>query len=133
MPTVRNFHEKLEQDLQRVTSEIARKREATPDVSPREIVKQSLATIAPVPPQSSKNSEEPTSPASDYANIPSYLSEESPEVKKEVERLVSLAFEEGIGPAVAVAAKRSPFILDALHDALTDKLLPELEKRGMFK
>ncbi|MDP3975197.1 MAG: hypothetical protein Q8P88_02860 [Candidatus Jorgensenbacteria bacterium] len=133
MATVRNFHEKLERDLVRVTAEIARRKEAAPEAPPREIVKQSLvAAVPPLPHPSEEKGSGPPSSAADESHLPSYLSEESPEVKAEVERLVTLALEEGLVPAVAAAAKRSPFVLDALHDALVDKLLPELEKRGII-
>lgn len=132
MATVRNFHEKLERDLEKVTAEIARRHERAPEASPREVVKQSLVAVMPAPALHPGPAEGPTPSKVDDARLPSYLSEESPEVKAEVGRLVTLAFQEGIGPAVAEAAKKSPFVLDALHDALVDKLLPELEKRGMF-
>ena len=130
MATVRNFHEKLEKDLERMTAEIARRREQAPEVSPREVVKQSLA--AAVPPPLSPSPLPPPHQKSDESHLPSYLSGESPEVKEEVERLVTLALQEGLAPAIAAAAKKSPFVLDALHDALVDKLLPELEKRGII-
>ncbi|MFH0806478.1 MAG: hypothetical protein V1885_02020 [Candidatus Brennerbacteria bacterium] len=133
MAVIKNFHEKLEQDLARVTTEIARRRENAPEAPSREVVKQSLAAIAPPLPHpvEEKGSGPPLS-ASDSSRLPSYLSEGSPEVKAEVERLVTLAFQEGISAAVSEAAKHSPFVLDALHDALADKLLPELEKRGVI-
>lgn len=136
MAMVRNFHEKLEKDLERVTAEMARRREHTPELPPREAFKQSLAAAVPpplpadVPAETSVKAEASTK--DDDARLPSYLSGESPEVKAEVTRLVTLAFQEGLAPAVAAAAKKSPFMLDALHDALADKLLPELEKRGII-
>lgn len=133
MATIRNFHEKLEKDLERVTTEIARRKEKTPEAPPREILKQSLVSFAPPPHPSFQKGEGPPSSAASNSRLPSYLSAESPEVKAEVERLVTLALEEGLAPAIAAAAKKSPFVLDALHDALVDKLLPELEKRGALK
>lgn len=135
MATIKNFHEKLEQDLARVTAEMEKRRERAPEMSSREVLKQSLAAAVP-PPVVSKEAHEgtPLSVPSGFGKerIPSYLSEETPEVKAEVERLVTLAFAKGLAPAVEEAAKRSPFMLDALHDALADKLLPELEKRGVI-
>jgi hypothetical protein len=136
MAVIKNFHEKLEQDLARVTAEVARQRERTPEAPAREVVKQSLVAIAPppvsVPPPVEEKGSGPPSSASESSHLPSYLSEGSPEVKAEVERLVTLAFQEGVSAAVAEAAKHSPFVLDAFHDALADKLLPELEKRGVI-
>jgi hypothetical protein len=131
MANIRNFHEKLERDLERVTAEIAKRREQAPDTPSREMFKHSLAAAIPPSVPTPAPVETPPAPAlSSDARLPSYLSQESPEVKVEVERLVALALEEGITPAVTEAAKHSPFVLDALHDALVDKLLPELERRG---
>lgn len=135
MATIRNFHEKLEQDLQRVTAEVAKRHERAPEVSSRETVKQAIIAAVPPPlptPTPAKEDPLPSTPTTD-ANLPAYLSAESPEVKAEVARLVTLALHDGIAVAVADAAKKSPFVLDALHDALTDKLLPELERRGILK
>ncbi len=133
MATIRNFHEKLEQDLQRVTAEIERRRERAPEIASREVVRQSIIAAIPQAPVSERVEASPSgsSPAAPE-RIPAYLNEESPEIKAEVERLVSLAFEKGISSAVEEAAKKSPFVLDAFHDALADKLLPELEKRGII-
>ena len=134
MAVIKNFHEKLEQDLARVTAEVARRRENAPETPPREVVKQSLAAIAPpLPHPSEEKGSGPPLSAAGSSHLPSYLSAESPEVKAEVERLVTLAFQEGITSAVAEAVKHSPFVLDALHDALVDKLMPELERRGIIK
>jgi len=136
MANIRNFHEKLEQDLARVSAEIERRRERAPDATPREVVRESIVAVAPAPPPKPVEESVPISaalPQSDDAHLPAYLSRESPEVKAEVERLVALAFQEGIETAVAEAARRSHFLLDALHDALVDKLLPELERRGILK
>lgn len=135
MTTIKNFQEKLEQDLARVTAEIEKRRERAPEMSSREVLKQSLAAAAPPPiiaKEVHRESPLPAPSASEQERIPSYLSEEAPEVKAEVERLVTLALAKGLAPAVEEAAKKSPFMLDALHDALADKLLPELEKRGII-
>lgn len=132
MAVVKNFHEKLERDLERLTAEVARRKETAKEAPPREIVKQSLMVFAPVPADPLPPPHAPEEHAS-LSRLPAYLERESPEVKKEVETLVARAFEHGIEAALREAMKRSPFLFDALHDALVDKLLPELEKRGIIK
>lgn len=135
MANVRNFHEKLEQDIARLTAEVGKRKESPDRASSHEVVKESLKAMAPVSVPPAIPPEEnvaPTPQKADDSHLPSYLSRESPEVREEVERLVTLALEEGIDPAVREAAKKSPFLLDALHDALAEKLLPELERRGVL-
>lgn len=63
--------------------------------------------------------------------LPDYLKKESREVKDEVERLIALAFAEGIEKSLKEAVKSGPFILDAFHDALTSKLYDELKNRKL--
>ena len=70
---------------------------------------------------------------SEEQSLPDYMAEESPEIKQKVERLVELAFEEGLDKSSRAAAKMGPFILDAFHDAITSKLYAELKKRNLLK
>lgn len=65
--------------------------------------------------------------------LPDYLIVEPAQIKNEVERLISIAFSEGIEKSVKEARKQNPFILDAFHDALTSKLYEELKKKGLLK
>lgn len=65
--------------------------------------------------------------------LPDYLIREPVQVKAEVEKLIGLAFSEGVEKSVKEAVKSGPFVLDALHDALTSKLYEELKKRGLLK
>lgn len=76
----------------------------------------------------------PTEPQDKSSPIlPSYLDKESPEVKLKVEKLADAAFHHGIEKSVKEARKQGPFILDALHDALSSKLYEELKKRNLIK
>lgn len=50
----------------------------------------------------------------------------------EIERLVDMALHHDIRRALAIARRRNPFVEDAFHDALVDKILPELKKRGII-
>jgi len=50
-----------------------------------------------------------------------------------VARLVDIVFAKGLAAGVREAKRQPPFVEDAFHDALVDKLLPELKKRGIIK
>lgn len=139
MSEIRNFHEKLEKDLRRLSAEVQSRREqpAAKELSEREIIKQSLEIFQPASNQPAV-SETPSNQVSAGQRassfLPAYLSGSGgeTEVKAEVELLVNIVFEKGIEKAIAEAKKKPPFIADAFHDALVDKILPELKKRGVI-
>lgn len=64
---------------------------------------------------------------------PNYLKDAPADVKEKVEELVNLVFKEGIEKATKRARQDSPFVLDAFHDALADKVYQELKKRNIIK
>lgn len=52
----------------------------------------------------------------------------------EVEALVQIAFEKGIGAAIEAAkAKNDPHLLDDFHDALIDQFYQRLVEAGKLK
>ncbi|HEY4506424.1 MAG TPA: hypothetical protein VJJ24_03195 [Candidatus Paceibacterota bacterium] len=63
----------------------------------------------------------------------SYLDDLSPESATEVNRLIELVPTKGLMAAIAEAKNSDPFVLDAFHDALVDKLYDELKSRGLIK
>ncbi len=67
--------------------------------------------------------------------LPDYLEEKdiTPDVASALEKLLDRALRKGIVASLRESKKYSPFIQDVFHDALADKLLPELEKRGILK
>lgn len=65
--------------------------------------------------------------------LPSYLQKAPNEIKLMVEKLLDKAWHKGIEAAAKEARQQGPLILDAFHDALTDKLYEELKKRGVLK
>jgi hypothetical protein len=73
----------------------------------------------------------PPAPAS--GSLPAYLDKESPEVKLKVEKLLDMALHKGIKASVGEAKNNSPLVIDAFHDALTDKLYNELKSRGLLE
>ncbi len=141
MVQVKNFSQSLEKDLQRLHVEIgvARKENVPAPQMERAVVKQSLERIAetvpaPHPSQAPAQSSPITVQATGTSPLPGYLAKgDQPEqIKQEVNRLVSLVFSDSISTAIAESKRHSPFVQDAFHDALVDKLMPELKRRGMI-
>ncbi len=124
-------HEALESSIERLAKEI---RAAAGGVSERsaeartgqEAVKHALRSLTPLAQQS-------TASQSAVADDPlrKYTEGAPPEIQLEVEYLVDLALHKGVTHALNEAAKASPYVLDAVHDALTGKLYPELKRRGI--
>jgi len=51
-----------------------------------------------------------------------------------IQELVNLAFEDGLNAAIEKAKKmKDPYLLDAFHDLLADRLYEELVKRNKLK
>ncbi len=65
--------------------------------------------------------------------LPAYAQTAAPEVRLEIEYLLDIALQKGIGPALTESAKSPYFVQDAFHDALAGRLYPELQKRGVLK
>ncbi|MDI6734186.1 MAG: hypothetical protein QMD50_01690 [Patescibacteria group bacterium] len=138
MAKIVNFHEKIEQDLAKLSLEIKEQRN-NPDIQKlpeREIVKNSLKSFS-----ASLKQEPISAPISqsstrdEHVKLPTYLEKDKldPEIEYEIEKLVDMVFHEGLEKAVREAKNHSPFVEDCFHDALVDKLLPELKKIGAFK
>jgi len=139
MVKVRNFHEDLEKSLKRLGQQIETERQlpeakALPE---RELVKRSIKFFSSSvnPKDNGGTSPENVTSANESKLLPKYLQGEGIDsrVKLEVENLVDLVFHKGLEKALKEANKHSPFIEDAFHDALVDKLLPELKKKGILK
>lgn len=125
-PIIEIVPEVHEANIQQMTEVIERQKE-NPEMlglSGVEHVKQSLQTIAA---QVAPVVEDKDNP------LPKYVQEESAEVRHEVESLLSVVFREGLDHAYKEAHKSTPFIMDAFHDALTGRLYPELQRRGIVE
>jgi hypothetical protein len=126
-------HTVLEKDIERLTVEIRaekqpeRVKEALKEAMARKIYPEKIEE-API---KEKGGEAP--PAGGSSVLPGYLQSSSKEIKLQVEKLLDFAWHHGIDSAVKEARKFGPFILDAFHDALTDKLYEEFQKRGIIK
>jgi len=128
-----NFSENLEKSLDRIGQGIKNNKiEIGRETEKREIVKQSIKQIAETESENLPKEEIEKSLKED-ANLPSYLNVDTDEkIKKEVEKLITVVLKEGLEKGLKLAKKKSAFVEDAFHDALTEKLLPELEKRGII-
>ncbi|MEK7089418.1 MAG: hypothetical protein AAB920_01215 [Patescibacteria group bacterium] len=146
MVEVKNFSESLDTHLERLGAHInvERERPSSELSSPREIVKNSLKNYAEDLTQIRNVSVaeaqaglvSQATPASDMSgSLPNYLfnSDISEGIKQEVKALVDFVFSDNLESAIKESRKRSAFVQDAFHDALVDKLMPELVKRGIFK
>lgn len=140
MAKVQNFSEDLEKHLVRLGHDVARIRESPENrgLPEREIVKQSLKSLVQEKNQAPVTSEDaslPTSsvpPKDDF--LPDYFSDSTDQkIKESVKHLLGMTRNGDIPKAVREARKYPPFIEDAFHDALIDKFMPELRKRGIIK
>lgn len=137
MAHVVNFGPEFEANLKRIHAEVMeQKKEAVSEAAnEREIVRRSLESISSaVPVPSAEPERAPVSAVPPPSSLPAYLYDASadPRAVEEVERLVRIVYADKIEKAIAEAKKHPPFVLDALHDALVDKFIPELKKRGML-
>ena len=122
-------HVELEKDIERLAAEVKEKGGTTPEAQ-REAVKQAVAKeIYPASETSVPKQTEVSAPS---PILPNYLQNASHEVRLKVEQLVDLAWHKGIRAAVKEAEKSGSFFVDALHDALTDKLYNEFKNRGLL-
>jgi hypothetical protein len=64
--------------------------------------------------------------------LPEYLSDDNSTVVDEVTSLIGIALQDDIEKALKSARKKTPFVEDAFHDALVDKVLPLLKERGLI-
>jgi len=123
-------HAALEQDIARLSAEIKTRPDARPEAAKealKEAVGKEIYPEKAVAPAEERVGE----PASTV--LPAYLTTSSNEVKLQVEKLVDLAWHKGITTAIKGAKKGGPFVLDAFHDAIVDKLYDEFKKRGLLK
>ncbi len=122
-------YEAFEKDIERISQGIEKYRELPGGESGggQELVKKSIQSVVSAAPP-------PAAPAPKQSGaLPDYASSAPPASKTEIEYLVSMALNQGLDKANAEAAKSSPFVMDAFHDALAAKLYPELKKRGIIK
>lgn len=126
-------HNTLEKDIERLSQEVAEKKNAPEhkDYSEREIIKKVIEPMIRQSPiqQSAQKRDDKTD---DEGVLPAYLDKASNEIKLRTEQLIDITFHKGLENALKEAKKSGPFVLDAFHDALADKLYEEIKRRGMI-
>ncbi|PIU98663.1 hypothetical protein COS61_00160 [Candidatus Wolfebacteria bacterium CG03_land_8_20_14_0_80_40_12] len=125
-------HNILERDIERLGKEVKEKRNLPEhkDLSEKELVKQILQPIVKPTAKIDESSVRSTGQGEE-SFLPDYLKDSPAEIKLQVEKLVDSVFHQGIEKTVKQANQAGPFILDAFHDALTDKLYEELKRRNL--
>ncbi len=129
----------IEKDIERLGQEVKEKRDLPEhkELSEKELVKRTLQPMVkqatPINPPANGQGDDKKKEIIEAENVlPNYLKDSSDEIKDRVERLVEMVFNQGLEKAVREAVKAGGFILDAFHDALTDKLYDELKKRKLI-
>lgn len=129
-------HNTLEKDIKRLSREVAEKKnlpehKETPE---KELIKQ---VITPLIFQIRRQAAEPADDSQSVSDaeetvLPDYLKDSPAGTKLQVEKLVESVFHEGLSKTIKKAVSSNAFILDAFHDALTDKLYDELKIRKLI-
>jgi len=129
-----NFNENLEKGLAKIGHRVAENIErgelrALPE---REAIKRSIQSIAEMIPPASSAPHNP--PQSSSPHLPAYMNDDgvTDDMRRAVERLVAIALGDDLEKAVKESKKYPAFIEDAFHDALVDKLVPELKEKGIL-
>ena len=132
----KNFeHNALEADIEKLSKEIADKRQLLEHkgLSEREIIKKIIHPIVKQAPIINQQSDVSGKIAdTQNQNLPDYLKDAPADIKLQVEKLIDLAMYYGIEKAAKTANQFNAFIVDAFHDAITDKLYDELKNRGIL-
>jgi hypothetical protein len=130
------FEKALEADIAELAEHVKNTRELPEmkNASEAEILKEAMRVFPR--PGAEKTPVSTPLPSADPVSktvLPDYAQGAAPEVKLEIEYLVDVAFKHGIAKALDEAGKSSPFVEDAVRDALAGKLYPELQKRGIVR
>jgi hypothetical protein len=129
------FEKSLETDIAQLAEQVKNMREMPEmkNATETQILKEAMG-VFPRPGIEKQPTQAPAT-ANAVANtvLPDYAQSAAPEVKLEIEYLVDVAFKHGIAKALGEARKSSPFVEDAVRDALAGKLYPELQKRGIVR
>ncbi|MAF79689.1 hypothetical protein CL629_01270 [bacterium] len=143
MVKVQHFTENFEQNVQHAGERVQEYKES-PDfreAPKREVVKKSLRQEkAPLPPPPSASQDEDDdvkkekdSPENMNSFLPDYFNGGDAEGMGEaVGRLAETALHGNLEKSLKDARKLTPFLEDAFHDSLVDKLLPEMKRRGII-
>ncbi|MEX1013752.1 MAG: hypothetical protein WDZ80_01160 [Candidatus Paceibacterota bacterium] len=127
------IHENLERDINHIEGHIKKNVENKQEsnIDKKQVIKQSFNTIPNYQPSNQQTvPQEITKEEKTF--LPDYIEEGDVDenTKLIIEKLLDMVFHKGVFKVLKIAKKYPPFIQDAFHDALADKLIPELERRG---
>lgn len=129
MNPMEKFDAVLEQDIERLATEVREKAAGATPEAHKEAIKE---TITPSIYPEGKPAMPAVQPSEPSPVLPNYLQNAPSDIKLRAEKLVDLAWHKGIPIAVKEAKKAGSLYVDALHDALTDKLYEEFKKRKLI-
>ena len=129
---------KIEAEIAELAKQIDAKRRVLEDqkgmIEDKEIVRQAVGEkINQNIPQVSPAAAGAPAKSAAKTGVTSYLDSVDEETEAEVNRLLQIVFSKGIDAAVSEAEKDDPFLMDAFHDALTDKVYDQLKAGGIVK
>ena len=117
-------------DIEKIGQQVERLK-STPEfksAKPSEVVKESIRQVYPQI-ASPSVAVQATTDHGEENMLPSYMKNDSEADKAEVEALIHIALTQGIEARKNEARKRRPRILDDLHDALTEKVISQLNSQ----
>lgn len=135
-PQFESPHASIESEIQKLSEELgmrAEKKEGNHKEAVREALKERVYTHTPTAPETIPASPSGGPRTGNSTVLPSYLEDAPTGIKLKVEQLVDMAYHKGIMAAVGEARKGGALVLDAFHDALTDRVYEDLKKRGIIK
>jgi len=126
-----NLEQPLRAEIEKIAAEIKGRENSSESVPNRERVKSAVKPYLQAGTASDDDSEVEPLTEAEQKILPAYMSGEPADVRFQVEKLIDLAWHKSVKTAVKFARKSGdPLVIDALHDALTDKLYEELKQRG---
>lgn len=110
------------EDIERLKkeSEMIRLSPENKEFKEKEIIKRSIVSAFPLETDSSSSLEKETIPGA-----PDYLKNPSSEIKDKLVHLEEISRKKGINEAIKEASREDPFLLDAFHDYLAEKIIEE--------
>ena len=129
----------IEQEIAELSHAIEQKRtileRENKIVEEKELVRSAVREMIPFQPPIAIPSkpQEPPSVEPSQKIATHYLDNLDEESHGKVQSLISETFDKGIKKTVPKLQYEEPFIIDAYHDALVDKLYLELKNRGIIK
>ena len=131
----------LEQDIKELEQRLKALREQKEQKEPRQVVKDYLVekTRPKAMPPAAPSLFLKTKPAKtepeleeEEKDLPNYMKNYDEKTKSTVKRLIQTAWQKGVESAISQSRQHGPFIVDALHDALVDKLYNQLKARKIL-